>query len=356
MGKRSALWQSTQLRHSLLTTLVLLSLAGLPQALAADTSPLEGVLLFGIGIHVEPFGAQVSQLALAAGAQPSASATQAPSYHNPHLYESHVRNLLGMAELVERHGGRLTIQVQSPFTDVVATSGDRCLADLEARGHEIALHFHEQAHLGRDSEHLPAQVWSSVMGEQLALIRMTGVRGPIRYWSGGNLYPGLLQAAAIAGLDVYSDWKNPSTQSFPSELSGVHPWRPAEGTDGDDISGFVRHDPESPIVFLPPGAVDPERFADKRQIVAEGGEEAWFAALAEQLLSSLAAARDDRVNAYHITLHPGELRSLLSLERFLTDVVDPLVASGAVQWATFSQMADAFIAWEAANPEQEPIP
>jgi hypothetical protein len=32
------------------------------------------------------------------------------------------------------------------------------------------------------------------------------------------------------------------------------------------------------------------------------------------------------------------------IEKFLTEVVDPLVASGQVQWATYSEMADAYAA------------
>ena len=33
--------------------------------------------------------------------------------------------------------------------------------------------------------------------------------------------------------------------------------------------------------------------------------------------------------------------------RFLTEVIDPLVAEGKVQWATFSEMTDAYLALEA---------
>ena len=39
---------------------------------------------------------------------------------------------------------------------------------------------------------------------------------------------------------------------------------------------------------------------------------------------------------------------------FLDDVVDPLVAAGRIQWATFSQMADAFEEWEADHPGVDP--
>ena len=61
------------------------------------------------------------------------------------------------------------------------------------------------------------------------------------------------------------------------------------------------------------------------------------------------------MNVFHFTIHPGEFRGnpahpFETIERFLTEVVDPLVASGQIRWATFSEMADAYRAWEQAHP------
>ena len=188
---------------------------------------------------------------------------------------------------------------------------------------------------------------------------MQGVEGPIRYWSGGNLFVDLYEAAAAAGLDINSDWKNPNTQSTPELLTGIHPWRPAGGTDGEDVSSFARHDPEAAIVFLPEGAFDILMFANKRKIKTEEGLEAWLDVLEEALLASLEDVHTDRVNVFHFTAHPGEFvgnpaSPYEELERFLTEVVDPLVAAGRIEWATFSEMADAFEAWEATHPGVDP--
>lgn len=85
---------------------------------------------------------------------------------------------------------------------------------------------------------------------------------------------------------------------------------------------------------------------------------AYFEYLTRQLYTSLEASEAGQVNVFHITVHPGEFRGdpahpFEVIEKFLAEVVDPLVASEQVQWATFSQMADAFAAWEAANPGVE---
>jgi len=326
-----------------------------------ESSTTNPVLFFCIGMHIEPMGAEVSEIALAAGAtaKPGDGDPGKPDYHNRAYFERHAENLRTLAAILEQHGCVMTVQAQSPFTTVAAQLGNTILSDLEDQGHEIALHFHEDAHLGENAGNLPVAVWSAVMAEEIDFIRACGVEGPIRYWSGGNLYPGVLEAASAAGLDVYSDWKNPMTQSTLPQLIGVHPWRPVGGTDGFDATAFVEHDPNGAVIFLPPGEIDPFAFSHKRQITAQGGDAAWFEVIEEALLASVEAASPDRVNTYHFTMHPGEFVGdpkdpLAIIDQFLTQVVDPLVASGKVRWATFSEMADVFIEWEETHPGVDP--
>jgi len=47
------------------------------------------------------------------------------------------------------------------------------------------------------------------MQREIGYIRQASGVERIRYWSGGNLYPHLLEAATCAGLEMNSDWKNP---------------------------------------------------------------------------------------------------------------------------------------------------
>jgi acetyl esterase/lipase len=308
----------------------------------------EPVLLFGIGMHIEPLG-RTAQGYGGGGAD----------YRQGPLFERHVQDILAVARIVEGHGGRMTVQAQSPFTQVAIERGNTTLRDLEAHGHEIALHFHEDAHLGRDPERLPVQAWCAVMQEEISYIQRAGAQKKIRYWSGGNLYTGIVEAASCAGLDVMSDWKNPRTQRTDLLLVGVNPWRPAGGPSETDLSKFATHDPNGKIIFLPEGAYDPEKFKDKNAIIARGGDQAWFEVIREALERSLESAKADRVNVFHFTVHPGEFRGDPTrpfgvIEDFLTNVVDPLVKAGKVRWATFSQMADEFIAWEKAHPGVDP--
>lgn len=327
----------------------ILSIA-LPSAIAAADSPL----LFGIGIHIEPFGALPSPLA---GPVPPASSSGL-SYFHAGLYQRHRDDLRLLAAIAEAHGGRLTIQTQTPFTTIALARGEPVFADLEARGHEIALHFHEDAHLGRNPERLPVAIWAAVMEQEIGVIRALGARS-IRAWSGGNLYPGILEAAARAGLAIMSDYKNPRTQSSDATVMGIHPWRPAGGPREDDLSAFTQHDPSGAILYLPTGRYSRADYASSRRSPALGGDTGYFAFIRESVAASIAAARADRVNVFHLTLHPGEFQSNPNdphtvLDQFLTDTIDPAVQAGLVRWATFSEMADAFLAWEAAHGEQDP--
>jgi hypothetical protein len=313
-----------------------------------------GTLLFGIGIHIEPFGAVPSPLAGPVISPPGINL----SYFNAGLYQRHTDDLRLLATIAERHGGRLTVQAQTPFTIVARSRGDRVFEELEGRGHEIALHFHEDAHLGRNPEALPVATWAAVMEAEVGFLRAAGARS-IRFWSGGNLYPGILEAATRAGLDVQGDYKNPRTQQSHTAVLGVHPWRPAGGPTASDLSAFARHDPAGAVVYLPSGVFGRTDYASARRSPAMGGDAGYFQFLRESVAASIAAARPDRVNVFHLTIHPGEFQSSPTdphtvVEQFLADTIDPAVAAGVVRWATFSEMADAYREWEAANPGVDP--
>ena len=308
-------------------------------------------LLFGIGMHIEPFGATPSQLV----GNDLPGFIRKGDYHERAFFERHVRDIQTMAEIIERHGGRMTVQAQTPFTQVAIDTGSTVLSDLAASGNEISLHFHEDAHLWKNSEQLPVETWCAVMKEEIALVRQASGVAQVRYWSGGNLYPAVFEAAACAGLDINSDWKNPHTQTTPLELTGIHPWRPSGGTDGTDLRLFAQYDPQGEVIYLPEGLFEREDFASMRRSRAPDGDQAYFDFLARSLHDSLAAAQSGQVNVFHFTIHPGEFRGnpahpFETIERFLTEVVDPLVASGQIRWATFSEMADAYRAWEQVHP------
>lgn len=305
-----------------------------------DAGSSEAPLLLCIGMHIEPHGLQ-----------------QGRGYKDAAFFRRHAADIRTVADLVEAHHGKLTIQAQTPFTQTAVETGDKILGEMEKRGHEVGLHFHEDAHLGRAVNELPAERWTAEMKEQIEWIRKAGAEN-IRYWSGGNLYPDLLKAAQGAKLSVMGDYKNPKNQQSDSKLLTVFPWRPAKGPRENDVSDFAKHDAGGKIVYLPSGAFGKSDYAGKRRSEDAGGDAKYFDFLTEGLEASLRAARKDRVNVFHITVHAGEFKGrgnpFAVIAEWLTEVVDPLVRKGKVRWATFSEMADAFVKWEKEHPGVAP--
>ena len=315
---------------------------------ATSTLP---VLLFGIGMHVEPFGETAQGY--------PGSGQNVGDYNDEVFFKLHTEYIRTVAEIVAAHDGVMTVQVQSPFTEEVILTGNPILQDLSDMGFEIALHFHEDAHLGKNAADLKVARWCDVMKQEINLIKVASGVEEVNYWSGGNLYPRVYEAAACAGLSVNSDWKSPQTQTTDSSLLGINPWRPLGGTDGSDFTLMSTHDPDGAVVFLPEGMFDREDINSIKKIQGTEGDEAYFTYLEETLMASLEEARADRVNVFHFTMHAAEFKGdpehpFEVVEKFLTEVVDPLVASGQIQWATFSEMEAAYAEWEAANPGVDP--
>ncbi|MEE8593410.1 MAG: hypothetical protein V3T03_04705, partial [Candidatus Bipolaricaulota bacterium] len=146
---------------------LLLSFLLLGMTTQPDTAGDQPVLLFGIGVHIEPFGAQVSSIAIEAGARPRTLDPNQMNYNRRPDFERHVEDLLNLAATVEAHGGLLTIQAQSAFTTSAIRFENSILAGFEASGHEIGLHFHENIHLGNGEEDLSPDIWTAVMQEEI---------------------------------------------------------------------------------------------------------------------------------------------------------------------------------------------
>lgn len=336
----------------------------LTKRIAADAGSASAPVLFTIGLHVEPFGATVSAVTGrtvppdAGRAQTTKDGRSVGDYHNEAYFDLHAKAIRDVARLVERHDGRLTVQVQSPFTTTAAATGDRLFSDLEQKGHEIALHLHADAHMGPRPENVSVTGWTAVMNEELAIIAKAGAKRPVTYWSVGVMTSKVLEAASAAGLRVNSDFKIPATQETPRELLGTWPWRPSAGATSDDVSGFARHDPNGRIVFLPEGNYERTDLGSSSRAEA-GGEYAFFDSLTTALERTLRSARPDRVNVFHFTIHAGEFRGAPGrpfdvIDQWLKNVLDPVLKSQKVRWSTLSAMGEAFVAWEQTHPGVDP--
>ncbi len=282
------------------------------------------VVLFTIGVHVEPHR----------------------EYLDPARYELDRTRLVRLAGIVERHGGRLTIQVQRPFTEEAQRRGDSLFSDLARAGHEIALHYHEDFHLPNAGVR-PAADWIAALQREIALIEaLSGQR--VITWSGGNLYPEMFTAAAAVGIEVNINYKDPTTQGIPVPFLVTNPWRPA---GSGSVSERTTHDRSGEIVYVPSG-VWPAHCPG-----AEGVPKPYtywaFDYVTVALRNSLHVAAPGKVNTFIATVHPGDFLAPADdeaefdvWEAWLARIVDPLVEAGRIRWATVAEMATAFATWE----------
>jgi hypothetical protein len=296
-----------------------------PPNVGSTTTPL----YFGIGVHIEPIA----------------------EYMDDFVYQQDRERLRRLAEIVAEHGGVLTIQTQTPFDDKAQELGDTIFADLAAQGHEIALHFHEDAHIP-DADDQPMEEWVTTLEEEIDLIgELSGVE--VRTWSGGNVYDHLYEAAEEVGLEVNINYKNPETQQSDERYTILTPWRPAGATS---VEEHTTHDPDGAVIYIPSGVFPAH--CDKLEAFPRPYCYEAFDYVTVALRNSLDAVTEGKgggghLHAFYGTLHPSDFfgpgsdgEKLQVWDEWLTTVVDPLVADGRIQWATMSDIADAFIAWE----------
>jgi hypothetical protein len=147
---------------------------------------------------------------------------------------------------------------------------------------------------------------------------------------------------------VNGNYKNRITQSSNPGFAVVNPWRPASATND---TSRLEHDPQGPIIYIPSG-VYPTHCAKLEALPRPYGYEA-FDYVTRALKASLQVATPDRVNTFYFTFHPGDFlrpdndeADYLVWEAWLTEIIDPLMATGKLKWATIEEMAQAFRDWE----------
>ncbi len=165
---------------------------------------------------------------------------------------------------------------------------------------------------------------------------------------------------ASIGIRSLTALKYPATQKG-LEAYYRHPWRPT-GSPYQGEAAWARHRPEGKIVYIPgAGAIHTrhhERFADLME---------------RHLRVALNRVRADKLNTFYFVEHVGRFQAragqspleyvhskafrddLEQHERFLRDVVAPLVKSGHIQYTIPSEICDRFEAWEKKNPLKPPF-
>ncbi|UCF10082.1 MAG: hypothetical protein JSW65_08500, partial [Candidatus Bipolaricaulota bacterium] len=175
----------------------------------------------------------------------------------------------------------------------------------------------------------------------------------------GNFEYRLPSHLADVGIATWSAFKDHNTQATFDRLF-TNPWRPTACNAIETPELFQTHDPATRVIYIPGWGQaitrHPERIHER---------------LAGMLGQVLCHADPDRVNAFYIvthvdhyrseagapyievneetgdvTLHEEFLRDLAFWEKTLTELIDPLVEEGYLQWTSLPEIGRLFMEWE----------
>ena len=283
-----------------------------------------------------------------------------------------------LAQVLHEHGGFLTIQPEEDWIRGAVDSGfdPTMLSDLTTSfGVQYSTHTHGPN--CKDLDEVPRSAndcnsnpeWDSAVYDNDILTYVGNLRDLISSAAGipvsdhnGNF--DFREAGRFSEIDMltWSAFKNKNTQRTYDYLYN-NPWRPTEGNALDDIEPFVTHDPTTGIVYVP--GVGSALTTHHENVLLRA------APIVSQFIQH---ADPDRVNTLYLLTHIGKFYSrdndanyiaynadtgeitysaefeqhLSYWDDMLTDLIDPLVEAGYLEWASIPQMGEHYVAWEQA--------
>jgi len=180
--------------------------------------------------------------------------------------------------------------------------------------------------------------------------------------NGNWRYEEISKLASMAGIRTLSAYKNASTQSTMYTLY-TNPWRPTPASAVEE-EDFLIHDPTTEVIFIPGWGQQITMHLERLRTKAAAmlGRVLWF-------------ADASRINTFYIVTHIGQYEDkggepyitilddrtgeatwpedgvfaqhLQYWEELLSEVIDPLVDAGYVQWTSLPDIGDLFVEWEA---------
>lgn len=294
----------------------------------SELAPDGTKLLFSIVMHIEPH-----------------SGGKNPDYRDEKYFRMQAESLRKFCALLEKHGAKLTIQAQSPFTDS-CKKWDNPLPELERNGHEIATHFHEDAWVKNtdtkeNRKAALAKIKKSVddlgIAENLTLC-------------GGWQWDDLGEIASSLGFKYVDNYKNPKTQTGLTQNFTVFPHRISDR----DVKAV---DPNGKILYVTEGF-----WADQKKIasIPPNPTPEDFDGVTKMFNASFPKLELGKVCTANFVMHlsdfnPGNTEKTLALyEDYLTRIVDPMVKTGLIQYSTISESGKLFE--QTIEQGQKPLP
>jgi len=267
------------------------------------------------------------------------------------LFEKYADILDRLAAVFEKHGAKISIQTEKNFAIADVKFGRYILKELKERGHGIGVQSHmghhiKELHLNTDEEKLR---YTQEVKEAVA--RAIGCE-PTNIGGGFEMENVNLLGSVEGGLGFTSMTavEKPYNMRTKKSPKWLHPWilPPTQMIDLRDPSWLV-HDTSGSIVYIPGWYMNEEGFEiDCRK------DENCFELATQSLYKALEDADSRFINVWWFSSHlyqsggsESETEKVLNAyEKWLTEVVDPLVKEGKVKWMTFDEIAEIYLKWE----------
>lgn len=303
----------------------------------------------GVSGTLDAFAVTGSQWALVSGPQPAPlrlgfliHVEESGGFlTDPDLWSAEAQILAALSARLAAHGAILTIQPDVTFVRGAATFDATWIPARLAEGVAFSAHLHDESN---GLEPFEASARDARRGFADQGVTLDDLNGgfEIAAW----------QTVENAGYRSISAFKRGETQLGLTQ-GYTTPWRVADGAGAADEAAFVTHDPDGPVVFVPgmgTREADTSRFvsyasrvlSQARVHTRPGFVNTWY--FIDHIDAYGPAGEPETVQKW---IDSGGLDEALEpYETLLTEVLDPLVASGEVVYGSPSTMAQAFLDWE----------
>lgn len=275
-----------------------------------------------------------------------------------------------LAETLHRHGGALTIQPEADWVEggAVAAKQSGGANRVTALARKYGVHFSTHTHgpscvdpSGRgysnaDCRAHPDYSKTVTTANTVAYIQerqrlIQQVTGEFPSDHNGNFDLDSFGTLPSIGVVTLSGFKDHRDQSGIPSLY-TNPWRPT-GTNAAALDNFLQASPVGPVVYLPGAGVtltrSPARLPDQLARVTSQvlrfadptRVNTFYTILAESAFSPPAGT--DRASYYS---GGGLDRDIGAVDSLLTVLIDPLVATGYLKWASLPEMGALYLAQE----------
>ncbi len=267
-------------------------------------------------------------------------------------FEWYAEVLDRLASTFEAHGAKLSVQTEKNFARADVLFNRLVLRDLVSRGHGVGVQSHMGHHMRELGLTTDAQKLAYTREVKEAVALALGSE-PTNLGGGFEMDNVCLLGAVRGGLwfSSMTAVEKPYHQQTGRAPTWLHPWilPPTQMIDLSDPRWMV-HDDSGGLVYIPGWFWNSGDFeVDCRS----GGD--CFQDATESLMRALSSVDERFVNVWWASSHLYQTgasedevgRVLQAYDRWLMEVVDPLVADGRVVWMTFDEVTQLYLRWEA---------